>query len=159
MPPESRPRGLGAIWTLAAASWSLQRLDSAPPPGVGAAWQHNWTRRRLDSAPPPGLCSALTRGCRLVSALRGLGAASVNSAGTRRRCLDLAPHPDFGNANLTRLRLSQHRRLDSTPPSGLCSALTRRCRLVSALRRYGTASASALFLNWQSHEFCLSVHL
>ena len=46
-------------------AWSLQCLDSAPPPGVGAAWTRRCVsqpQRRLNSVPPPqaGFSSALT---------------------------------------------------------------------------------------------------
>ena len=62
---DSAQPGLGA-----AAAWSLQRRDSAQPPGVGAAWQHSW-----DSA-PPGLCAAAWALQLIDSAqLPGVGAA------------------------------------------------------------------------------------
>ena len=90
MPPESKPPGLCVAWDSASpelcttAGWSLQRHDSAPPPGhpgVGAAdcaaWQHRldsappgpgfwvtaWSLQRLDSAPPPGLGAAWNWRC------------------------------------------------------------------------------------------------
>ena len=113
VPPESKPPGLCVAWDSASpelcttAGWSLQRHDSAPPPGhpgVGAAdcaaWQH-----RLDSAPPgpgfldsgspPGLGSAWTRRRRLDSALRGIGGAWINIAGTRRRLSQHRWHSAF----------------------------------------------------------------
>ena len=101
---DSAPPGLCAD-----VAWSLQRLDSQPPPGVGAAWQHNWdsappglcanvawSLQRLDSAPPPGIDAAWQHSW--DSAPPGLCAAAWSL-----------------------------QRLDSAPPPGVDAAWTWRC--------------------------------
>ena len=104
----SQHRWDSALQAFCATVWSLQSLNSAPPPGVGAAWTWRclcqpW--HLLDSAPLPqaGFCSSLT----LLS----------------RR--DSAPPPGLWSI------------LDSAPQPGVGAAWTRRSRLDSVLRGLG----------------------